>query len=221
MKIYDFSYDYSKLIDLPESNSEKIWQRYFAQLNDIFKRNESVFINQRTSAFDAKKIKQVNQKYKKLLNEEHILLLKAEEKYFRLFEKAYRDHRQIRNDKIQKLLPYLDRIDYFTLGMMGSYTSSLIVMEQSVIILEKKFRSDYQMIDQITKSDLINRLLNLDLGYWSKEYVSRYAMVCDGETWNLKFTFIKGKRCKELNFYGDNCFPHNFDEFESLFLHNK
>ena len=55
----------------------------------------------------------------------------------------------------------------------------------------------------------------------AKEYVSRYAMVCDGETWNLKFTFIKGKRCKELNFYGDNCFPHNFDEFESLFLHSK
>ena len=180
-----------------------------------------MFINQRTSAFDDKKIKQVNRKYKKLLNEEHILLLKAEEKYFRLFKKAYRDHRQIRNDKIQKSLPYLDRIDYFTLGMMGSYTSSLIVMEQSVIILEKKFRSDYQMIDQITKSDLINRLLNLDLGYWSKEYVSRPAVVCDGETWNLKFTFIKGKRCKELNFYGDNCFPHNFDEFESLFLHNK
>lgn len=168
MKIYDFSYDYSKLIDPPESNSEKIWRQYFAQLNDIFKRNESVFINQRTSAFDDKKIKQVNRKYKKLLNEEHILLLKAEEKYFRLFKKAYRDHRQIRNDKIQKLLPYLDRIDYFTLGMMGSYTSSLIVMEQSVIILEKKFRSDYQMIDQIAKSDLINRLLNLDLGYWSK-----------------------------------------------------
>ena len=57
MKIYDFSYDYSKLIDPPESNSEKIWQRYFAQLNDIFKRNESAFINQRTSAFDDKKIK--------------------------------------------------------------------------------------------------------------------------------------------------------------------
>lgn len=135
---------------------KKIWQRYFAQLNDIFKSNESAFINQRTSAFDDKKIKQVNRKYKKLLNEEHILLLKAEEKYFRLFKKAYRDHRQIRNDKIQKLLPYLDRIDYFTLGMMGSYTSSLIVMEQSVIILEKKFRSDYQMIDQ--KSMFLDQL---------------------------------------------------------------
>ena len=98
MKIYDFSYDYSKLIDPAESNNEKVWQRYFAQLNDVFKRNESVFINQRTSAFDAKKIKQVNQKYKKLLNEEHILLLKAEEKYFRLFEKAYRDHRQINSN---------------------------------------------------------------------------------------------------------------------------
>ena len=49
MKIYDFSYEYSNLIDPPESNSEKIWQRYFAQLNNIFKRNESVFINQRTA----------------------------------------------------------------------------------------------------------------------------------------------------------------------------
>lgn len=37
MKIYDFSYDYSKLIDLPESNSEKIWQRYFAQLTIFLK----------------------------------------------------------------------------------------------------------------------------------------------------------------------------------------
>ena len=80
MKIYDFSYDYSKLIDLPESNSEKIWQRYFAQLNDIFKRNESAFINQRTSAFDDKKIKQVNRKYKKLLNEEHILFANCNNK---------------------------------------------------------------------------------------------------------------------------------------------
>lgn len=221
MKIYDFSYEYSKLIDLPESNSEKIWQRYFAQLNNIFKRNESVFINQRTFAFDDKKIKQVNQEYKRLLNEKQTLLSKAEEKYFSLFKKVYRNHQQIRNDKIQKSLPYLNRIDYFTLGMMGSYTSSLIVMEQSVIVLEKKFRSNYQMIDQITKSELMDRILNLDLGYWSKEYVSRPAVVCDGETWNLKFTFIRGKRCKELNFYGDNCFPHNFDEFESLFLHSK
>lgn len=91
-------------------------------------------------------------------------------------------------------------------------------MDNVAIVVEKKFNSDYKIVNRISKSQLLNTLINLDLGYWAKEYVSKFALVCDGITWNLKFNFIKGKKFKRLKFYGDNCFPHNFNEFERLFL---
>lgn len=216
MEIFDFSFDYTRLIDPPTSNAEKVWQQYFSQVDNIFEQNQIVFINKRTDAFDDKEIEKINLEYEKLLNEEKVLLLKAEKQYSELFKKSYKNPRQIRNCKIRDWLPYVERIDYLRGGIMGFYIDSVIMMDQEAVVLEKNFTDDYKVANQITKRDLLDCLFNLDLGYWSEEYVSEAITVCDGVSWNLKFTFIKGKRCKELNFSGNNCFPHNFDEFESL-----
>lgn len=218
MEIFDFSNNYIELIDVPKLRDKSIWKKYFSQLNDIIRQNEIVFINKATSSFEARKVKQVNKEYQKILNAEQVKLSKAEEDYFRLFNESYRNHRQMKNENIQNWLPYIERVDYSEFGMLGLHTVSIIMMDNVAIVVEKKLNSDYKLMNKISKTQLLDTLISLDLGYWAKEYVSKFALVCDGITWELKFNFIKGKKSKKLKFYGDNCFPHNFDEFEQLFL---
>ena len=58
----------------PKSKDKKIWQDYFKKFQQRFIHNERVFMLYRTTSFEQKSIKKVNNEYKYLLENELIIL---------------------------------------------------------------------------------------------------------------------------------------------------
>lgn len=102
---------------------------------------------------------------------------------------------------------------------MGAYRendTSLMLMDNRYVVIEGCFDKDYKVIKVLSKQKLIKNLINLEIGYWSEVYHSSEAIVEDGSSWILKFKCIKNKKYKEFVFYGDNCYPYNFDDFAQI-----
>lgn len=202
----------------PKSKDKKIWQDYFKKFQQRFIHNERAFMLYRTTSFEQKSIKKVNNEYKYLLENELIILSKAEEKYFRLFKEPYKTSQQIKNEKFQYWIPYLTRVDFVNMGAYMGNDVSLILMDNRYLVIEGRLDKDYKVIKAISKQKLIKSLINLEIGYWSEVYHSSEAIVEDGSSWILKFKCIKNKKYKEFVFYGDNCYPYNFDDFAQLHI---
>ena len=73
-----------------------------------------------------------------------------------------------------------------------------------------KIHLDKDYIDhsfEINKEELIEGLIELDLGGWKRKYED--YLVCDGTQWELELHFYNGHRTK--HFYGSNQYPYNFN----------
>ena len=200
----------------PSLKDKNIWKDYFKKFQQRFIHNERVFMLYRTASFEQKSIKKVNNEHKYLLENELIILSKAEEQYFRLFKEPYKISQQIKNEKFQYWLPYLTRLDFVNMGAYMGNDVSLILMDNRYVVIEGRYDKGYKIVKTLSKQKLIKSLINLDIGYWSEDYYSFEAIVEDGSSWILKFKCIKNKKYKEFVFYGDNCYPYNFDDFAQI-----
>lgn len=110
----------------------------------------------------------------------------------------------------------MTRVDFVNMGAYMGNDVSLILMDNRYLVIEGRLDKDYKVIKAISKQKLIKSLINLEIGYWSEVYHSSEAIVEDGSSWILKFKCIKNKKYKEFVFYGDNCYPYNFDDFAQI-----
>ena len=79
--------------------------------------------------------------------------------------------------------------------------------------------ADFKEKLDISKSEFISKLINLNIAKWHRDYVD--LTVFDGTQWGLTIYFSGGKRKK---YEGSNDFPNEFNDLRVLFnipFHNK
>lgn len=216
MDTEDFRNVYVNIPSIPSSNNEKELQNYLQSFDQIFHKNEVAFINKSLKTYSSDEQHNVANRYRYVLKDEIDKLTKAEEKYSSLFNTNYQSKRQIKNTKIQQLLPYLERIDYRAFSIIGWKKVSIISDKENMVIITESLHQKHKNKRITSKKEVLQLLLNLNMGYWAEQYTSNAIIIYDGIEWNLDFTFIKNNKKYNLKFSGKSCFPHNFDKLYKI-----
>ena len=82
----------------------------------------------------------------------------------------------------------------------------------------KAFKGDFRDPENIYTEEMLkdeidfleNKLAELKINGWKKEYRPEGYVVCDGTQWNLEYKEV-GKNCRHI--YGDNAYPDSWNEF--------
>jgi len=109
-------------------------------------------------------------------------------------------------------------------GFFGGYHKYVVELSDDLNAYKKLWEDKEKLVlwnsdkkELFTKVSFIDELKNLHMEEWRRKYsTKRFGyMVCDGIQWDIKIEFNNGH--KDVQFYGDNSYPYNFDKFQSLF----
>ena len=127
---------------------------------------------------------------------------------------------EIFNDNI----PYISKITFNIGGCFGGKTIKTFIFDDEKIYTNTLNMPHCDIADfdkyeelQMDKNDFLEKLKDLHIGEWRREYNLRRfdCFVMDGTQWSLSVAFSNG--CRRVKIHGSNDYPYNFDGLLDLF----
>lgn len=127
------------------------------------------------------------------------------------------------NADLDRNMDSISKIIFTIGGYFGGYPSYIVDLTEGINACVKSWKDEEQLIllDKnkvpFTRSTFLAALKVIHIGEWRRSYsTERFGyMILYGTQWSLKFEYNKGH--KPLKFSGNNSYPYNFEQFESLF----
>lgn len=115
-------------------------------------------------------------------------------------------------------IPFIRKINFIKETMLGNYYFSMVVMpDDSVISLEKENMTYFHSVGVNSKSDILNKIIKLNIANWEKRY-DPFLAATDGTDWSLEFECLNRLReYRSFKYGGYNEFPANFNEMLTIF----
>ena len=99
--------------------------------------------------------------------------------------------------------------DFMTVTCINNGSDARIEIESDAWVFENQSEPPKPL--RVKKEEFIDKLKDLYIGEWKKEYD---ALVDDGIQWELSIEFFD--KTKTVKIYGSNAFPENFNQLEEL-----